>query len=287
MANPRSSATADNSILVFTEKFLSECEDIRHDEWDEVVLEVMVVDSLEELYRKSRLLKGRPTPRPGHLMDLLLFDEVNLRKAPLSCSAACRPKRWPDTKLRLRHDFIFYGIAGDPSTHRAITFWIGKELIERCRAESRDIAGFIHKRISDRLRRHLPGTRFGVWFHVEPMRDQPDALHAHGLLWIDDADVFFKKRRYGAMREQIRLATGFDKSMTKRQWLHTADNDLSAGWVTYCRKTLIRKRAAELLQQPKLMIDGYTGEAGSQSLKRSARVLYERMRKVYLDVLEV
>ncbi|MBU2142558.1 MAG: hypothetical protein KKI00_06455 [Alphaproteobacteria bacterium] len=289
-SNPRSSATADGYAIQFIEKMI-DAKALESGGSFEAPVILEVYNSLENKIEKIRAKQSRKISlKDGHLIDLFLDGKVHDIPRSLRASAKDRPKRWFDTKHRLRYNFLLYGVKGDTRTHRAFTSWIGKDLIHASKAKEVELASIVHKRITHRLNKLLGDTKFGVWLQTEPTPADPGAIHCHGLLWIEDPIYFVvgsKERK--ALREAIRMATAFDPKMEvekgrcikKGKWVDINNKNINAGWITYCRKVLIKQKSAERFRQKQFRWLGETSASGSNSLKKAAQETYERTRKLY------
>ncbi|RYY87317.1 MAG: hypothetical protein EOO15_12235 [Chitinophagaceae bacterium] len=199
-----------------------------------------------------------------------------------------KPRRWYDTTPRFRKYMLLYGIKGDANTHRPLTIWTGKDMIEASRSSDKPLAKTLHKNMTDRLRRLLGTGEFGFWFNIENSNKAPYALHAHGLLYVRDPRYLVRPsdERTALVRE-LRLASGDDLStdkkkriMTANNWVKFAPKQLNTGWIDYCRKArrgrLFRVSAPE---PPKDI--GVRLEAGTHNLTRQASEFYSRARLLF------
>lgn len=192
-----------------------------------------------------------------------------------------KPKRWFDTTPRFRKCMLLYGVKGDPATHRPLTIWIGKEMIEASRATGKSLAAILHKRLSDRLRRLLGAGNFGVWLNVESSDKAPSALHGHGLLYVKDARYLVDgSRERDLLIRELMDGSGYDKSMHAPNWVRITAKDLNTGWITYCRKA--RRGRLFRVSAPEPPHDiGQQLEAGTHELRRQASDFYARARIMF------
>jgi hypothetical protein len=244
--------------------YLENCYDLHHPEGDEVWD-----------FEQDAWVSLDPLPTGDKIAAPLtaIFGD-NVRKV-------FKPKRWFDTTPRFRKCMLLYGVRGDPATHRPLTIWIGKEMIETSRATGKPLAAMLHKRLSDRLRRLLGVGNFGMWLNVESSDKAPYALHGHGLLYVKDARYLVddSKERDTLIRE-LMDGSDYDKSMHAPNWVRITAKDLNTGWIDYSRKArrgrLFRVSATE---PPKDIGDRL--EAGTHELRRQASDFYARARIMF------
>jgi len=238
-------------------------------------------------YRSFRNKKTGKLIRTGgdkiihHPLDALfecpkgfLFSEDNM---PL-------PKRWQDTTHINRRYMYLDALRCEGVPYRQITFWIGRDLVEESKRSGKPLAAWLLKRLSDRLRRLLGDTEFGLWFHLEHKPDAPDKIHAHGLIYIlDEAWFKYRSAKYRDLRDNIRTATGFvpdidPESISMEKWLFTPNKPLNHGNQDYSTKSA-REKSFHLnyAGEPTKEI-GELIEATSQTLRRRSQAFYERMR---------
>lgn len=194
------------------------------------------------------------------------------------------PKRWQDTTHVICRYMHLDALRCEGVPHRQITFWIGRDLIEESKLTGKPLAAWLLKRLSDRLRRLLGDTEFGLWFHLEHKPDDPDKIHAHGLIYIMDESWFkYRSAKYRDLRDNIRSATGFvpdidPESISMEKWLFTPNKPLNHGNQDYSTKSdRLKSFHLSYAGEPTLEI-GELIEATSHSLRRRSQAFYERMR---------
>lgn len=242
-------------------------------------------------YTRKLMARGAGNMK-RHPIDALLDNpkefSVGGQKLP-------RPQRWADTSAELKRDMYLYSLLYCCVPHRPICFWIGEELAAEAISKKKDLAAWMLKRISDRLKRLLGDTEFGLWFHIEHVPGEPDKLHAHGIIYAEDeAWLTSGSSQYTKLRDEIRKATGFKpelhgKAIRKGDWVHMPKKSLNQGHVAYSTKS---SRATT--SNPRFniaeMMPNYIGvpseeigdriEAVSHSLTKRAEEFYESVRPI-------
>lgn len=264
--NPRRSLNAETQVIRTIEKIADRGGLLPGGFFDRRVV--------EELYSTISFSTVGPAAK-GARADLWLSDGGKAFKA----------KRWYDTFPRFRRYMLLYGVKGDPATHRPLTIWIGKDMVEDSRRTGKPLAKMLHKNLSDRLRRLLGTNNYGFCFNIENSDKAPYALHAHGLLYVRDPRYLIRpsEERSSLVRE-LRLASGDDlvatapgRPMTPQNWVKFAAKDLNTGWIDYCRKARRDRPFRVSAEEPPADI-GDRLEAGTQNLTRQASAFYDRAR---------
>lgn len=200
-----------------------------------------------------------------------------------SC-AKLTAKRWPDTRTRLRGAMLIFSTDGDRDRRRAFTLWLGHDLIDQARSSGKPLAFILRDRLADRLRRHLGAKQFGFWFTIERTRDDPYALHVHGIITVKDPSHFvgFKNKR---LREQIIAASGKVHTMEPARLLDMHKANLNIGWIDYNRKQKRFSRVKPLPHRVLPLDIGVQLEAWSGTLNQDAKAFHERARIAYNAII--
>ncbi|WP_291075705.1 hypothetical protein [Hyphomonas sp.] len=242
-------------------------------------------------YTKKLTAKGEGKMK-RHPIDALLDNpkefSIGGERLPL-------PQRWADTSAELKRDMYLHSLVYCRIPHRPICFWIGEELVAEAISEKKDLAAWMLKRISDRLKRLLGDTEFGLWFHIEHIPGEPDKLHAHGIIYaVDESWLASGNTQYTKLRDEIRKATGFKpeicgKGIRKENWVHMQKKSLNQGYVAYSTKSSRVTTRNPRFDIAKMMPD-YIGvpseeigdriEAVSHSLTKRAKNFYESARPI-------
>jgi hypothetical protein len=205
------------------------------------------------------------------------------------------PQRWQYTSDYIKRHMYLDALRCTGVPHRPLCFWISRDIVEEAISKKANLAAWMLKRISERLKRLLGGTEFGLWFHLEHKPGEPEKVHAHGLIYIADESWFEDKRtKYRAVRDEIRTATGFlpnigpDAIATER-WVHTQNKPLNHGYIDYCVKSRRERTSNERFNISNLM-PNYVGvpsleignriEAVSHTLSRRSKSFYEAVLPV-------
>ena len=240
-------------------------------------------------YTKKWTIRGEGKLK-RHPVDAILENpksfSIGGEKLPL-------PQRWTDTSAKLKRSMYLDALLYCRIPHRSICFWIGEELVAEATSKKKDLAAWMLKRISDRLKRLLGDTEFGLWFHIEHTPGEPHKLHAHGIIYVTDKSWLTPgNAQYVKLREEIRKATGFEcelhgKAIRKEDWIHTPEKKLNQGYINYSAKSSRTKTRNPGFNIANMM-PNYIGvpsveigdriEAVSHSLTKRAKKFYESVR---------
>ena len=227
-----------------------------------------------------------------HPLDVLLASDEDFL---LFNHKLAFPQRWQYTSDFIKRYMYLDALRCAGIPHRPLCFWISPEIVEEAISNKANLAAWMLKRISERLKRLLGDSEFGLWFHLEHSPGQPEKIHAHGLIYFADECWFEEKRtKYRAIRDAIRSATGFTPTIGKdaiapERWVYTQSKELNHGYIDYCVKSRRERTANPRFDISKLM-PNYVGipsvevggriEAVSHSLTRRGRSFYESVLPV-------
>lgn len=169
----------------------------------------------------------------------------------------------------------------DGTPHWKFTFYIGADLVEKCLASQKPLAGYINKRIVRNLKQVLGGVEFGLWFHIEPTPEKSverPPYHAHGIFYIDDESWLIRRSvRYKSVRDALWTATGLDNTMSSKKWLDLKREDMNSSWLRYSMESRNDRRwwIRDYLVCPEEV--GRPLSAMTHTMRRKTRRFYERM----------
>lgn len=214
------------------------------------------------------------------LAEALLRDPRSRRKGgrPRLPRRTTMLKRWQDTSPDFHATMILYALKLEGRPHRQLNFHIHEQLASEAQERGVDLQAHLQKLLRERLQRVLGEVEFGLWYRVEQVPFETNSLHAHGLLYIAEADwLKDSSRRNERLRKAIREIT-CDDGRRGNNWLCLADKQMNAGMVFYAakgRRDLLRR---PLASSPPIELTGHRLESRSHSLSRIGKEFYERVR---------
>lgn len=280
-----------------------------------------VIDSfiLDNCIREEDYTTGWRKPYKAQASDIVVRHPIDVLfnsddEFLIAGEKMPNPKRWEDLSTDAQRHYYLHCLRCEAVPFRPITFWIGADLIEQSKADGKPLAAWLLKRLSDRLRRLLGDTEFGLFFHLETTPGEPHKLHAHGIIYISDESWFrYRSAKYTKLRNVIRDVTGFEhgieisdlynvdelppedlldhspllslaprrialKGIAKERWLFTPHKPVNYGFINYSTKSARHQMfqfSSAGVPEPEI---GERIEAASMKLRRRARDFYERIR---------
>lgn len=198
-----------------------------------------------------------------------------------------KPKRWHDTTRRLKDSMAFLSVYATRDRVGAFTFWIGDDLIEQAVSKRRPLAQLVLSALHRRLKRAFPENEIGFWLNIEGKQKDPMALHAHGLMLVDDPRLLADKRTRRRLSAEIRAALGkvTRHKMAARQVDFCPRPVIDLGWYEYATKQRRRRFYSKpvIKGQPPMSV-GQDLFATSHPITAHAREFYSRARLIVIGI---
>ena len=252
----------------------------------------LVIEEWYEKFAKGKRINTNPrtgitkityTKNKRHAFEALT---ERCRMTPHSNEVYEKPKRWYDVKPLTRLCTMLFALQHNRTPYAQMTFYIGKDLIQSSKDRGVPLAKILNKRLQQRLNELLPDVEFGFWLNIEGKPDDEEALHAHGIIFVEDETWFtIDSRKRRKLVSAIKIASDEDGTMDRTRWLDLHYKELNVGWIHYSRKGRRGRRWkvkawAEAQEEIGLQLS-----STSHTLSRRTQEFYERLRPLLTAII--